>query len=295
MKPPAFEYYRPQTVEETLALLQEVGDAKILAGGQSLIPMLNMRLAHPSALIDINSVRDLNEIQDEGTHLRVGALVRHHELEESPLIQRYAPIVAEAERHIGHTAIRTRGTIGGSLAHADPAAELPVLAVLENWDMEIASASGSRRLPAQEFFLGYLITAVGPDELLTHVLMPKADGVSHFREFSLRHGDFALVSAAASLAVDSERRIQRLRLALGGVAETPWRDTALEAEFIGAAAEAEVWRRIADRAADAIEPPADIHASSAYRRQLARTLLVRTLEDCARGAVRQIEKGSVDA
>ncbi len=291
MKPPAFAYYRPETVQEALQLLQKVNDAKILAGGQSLIPMLNMRLARPAAVIDINRLRELTEIQEYPDHLLVGALVRHYQLMESPLVRRFAPVVAEAERHIGHAAIRTRGTIGGSLSHADPAAELPLLATLGDWELDVASATGARVVPAREFFLGYLMTALGADELVTHIRIPKATGVSRFSEFSLRAGDFALVSAAVSLNLDAHQKIDHLRLALGGVGETPWREPAIEAHYRGSEASPNLWTVIATEVADLIDPPEDLHASAAYRRQLARALLEKTLAETAADARRTLTKG----
>lgn len=278
MKPPQFDYYRPQSVAEATSLLKELDDAKILAGGQSLIPMMNMRLARPRALIDINRIVALTTVEEQSTSLRVGSLVRHYELEASPIVQKYAPMVAQAERLIGHAAIRSRGTIGGSLAHADPAAELPVLAVLQDWDLVVDSGEETRTIAARDFFLSYFITALEPTELLTAVNIPKQTDWGHITEYAIRAGDFALTIAAVTLRLTPDHLVDDVRVALGGVADVPWRDPEFERQWRQHLAHDDLWREIAHAAAQQIEPSDDLHASAAYRRQLSETLIQRALQ-----------------
>ncbi|PSR20516.1 MAG: xanthine dehydrogenase family protein subunit M [Sulfobacillus acidophilus] len=282
MKPPAFDYYRPESISEATSLLKTMDDAKILAGGQSLIPMMNMRLARPQALIDINRIQALTSINDQGESLRVGALVRHCELETNPLVQRYVPLVSQAEGFIGHTAIRSRGTIGGSLAHADPAAELPVLAVLYDWDLIVESADQTRTIPARDFFLSYFITALDPTEILTAIDIPKQNGRGHISEYAIRAGDFALAIAAVSVRLTADNLIDDVRVALGGVADVPWRDPQLEEQWRNQSASPDLWRDIAHVVSERIEPTDDLQASAAYRRQLAETLVYRALQKAYR-------------
>lgn len=283
MKPPVFEYVRPATLLEALDALASSEDAKVLAGGQSLIPMMNMRLARPSLLVDINHIPELAEIHDSGDRLNIGALVRHYQLETDARIEAAFPLIPAAERLIGHPAIRTRGTIGGSLSHADPAAELPVLAVLGDWHMTVQSRDGGpRTIPAEEFFMSYLMTTMGPDELLTHIAVPKQwTGGSHIAEFAVRSGDFALAIAAAMVNVHEDGSIETIRLALGGVGDIPWRDRALESSFVGSPSSDALWHDIGRQAALAIDPVDDMHASAAHRRQLAETLLTESLRRAA--------------
>ncbi len=278
MKPPAFQYYQPHTLDEALQLLSEHGDAKILAGGQSLIPMMNMRLAHPDVLIDINGLTELTHIKETDQGLAIGALVRHYQLEQHPLIQRKVPLVAEAEHLIGHPAIRSRGTIGGSLSHADPAAELPVLATLFDWELVVSSAAAERTIPAREFFLSYFITALAPDEMVTGVRTPShAHAGAHITEYAVRAGDFALAIAAASIVLNASDTIQSARIALGGVADIPWRDPDFEASLQGQSPSPSLWREVGQHIKEAIDPTDDLHASADYRRQLAQTLVEKAL------------------
>lgn len=281
MKPPAFQYVRPKTVREALTALAQEPDAKILAGGQSLIPLMNMRLARPGTLIDINGLHELARIDETGESLTVGALVRHYQLEQSPVIRRHSPLVAQAEQLIGHEAIRSRGTIGGSLAHADPAAELPVLAMLLDWKLEVQSVTGTRVVPAPEFFLSYLITALAPDEMVTAVEMPPEPGAGHIAEYAIRSGDFALAIAAATVDQDDSGAVSRLRLTLGGVGDVPWRSETFEAQWVGASAEDNLWTEIGRAAAENIDPVDDLHASADYRRFLAQNLAAEALRQAA--------------
>jgi CO/xanthine dehydrogenase FAD-binding subunit len=254
-----------------------VDDAKILAGGQSLIPMMNMRLARPHALIDINRIQSLTGIAERADSLHIGALVRHCELQANPLVQRFAPMVVQAEGLIGHTAIRSRGTIGGSLAHADPAAELPVLAVLQDWNLIVESAGQTRAIAARDFFLSYFITALAPSEILTNVEIPKQTGQGHVTEHAIRAGDFALAIAAVTIRLTPDNLVDDLRVALGGVADIPWRDAELERQWRHEPANPDLWRDIAHTVAQRIEPSDDLQASANYRRQLAETLVYRAL------------------
>lgn len=281
MKPAPFSYYRPATVDEALHQLNQYPNAKILAGGQSLIPMMNMRLAHPDVLIDINQIPALGQIHDDPSHLVVGALTRHWELEESPLIEAHCPVIVEAERLIAHAAIRTRGTIGGSLAHADPAAELPVLARLLDFEFIVESVDGIRAIPAEAFFLSYFITGLMPNELLTAIRIPKNPSASaHIKEYAIRHGDFALVIAALSISLDQEQHLSHLSIAIGGVADIPWRNRELEQTFLGEVYSDEIARRIAQKVAQELNPVDDLHASAEYRRSLADHLLNDLFRTC---------------
>lgn len=278
MKPPAFQYIRPKSLQEALSILNREEDAKILAGGQSLIPMMNMRLARPGILIDINGLDELSAIQEQGDALTVGALVRHYQLQESDILHRWAPLVRQAEHLIGHEAIRSRGTIGGSLSHADPAAELPVIAVLEDWDLVVSSEDETHIVPAREFFLSYFITAVAPNEMVTAVRMAKQNHPGHITEYAIRSGDFALAIAAVTLDASPSGELKALRVALGGVGDVPWRSPEFEEQWLGERIDADLWRRIAKAAAGEIEPSDDLHASADYRRYLAENLLVQSLE-----------------
>lgn len=277
MKPPAFDYFRPDTVDQALQLLDELEDAKVLAGGQSLIPMMNMRLARPGALIDINRIAALQTIVEEPAGLRIGALVRHYELQQNPLIARRVPLIKQTETLIGHEAIRSRGSIGGSLSHADPAAELPVLATLLDWEIEVRSLAESRVVPAREFFLSYLMTALSPNELVTSIYVPNQPAPGSMTEYAIRSGDFALAIAAVTLELADDGTVRNMRVALGGVADTPWRDPDLEGEWTGTRADDAFITRVSDSIQRVIDPPADISASASYRRQLAGELVQRAL------------------
>ncbi len=287
MKPPPFEYHRAGSADEAVALLAEYGDeAKILAGGQSLVPLLSLRLAHPAHLVDINPASELAAVTN-GNGLRMGALVRHRSVERSDLVLDTNPLLAFAVRFIGHTAIRTRGTLGGSLAHADPAAELPtVLAVLDG-SIEACSARGTRTISAKELFQGFLTTTLGSDELLTAVqvpVLPAGTGWS-FQEFSRRSGDFAIVGVAATVRLDGRGDVAEARLAFSGVDSIPVRATAAESILTGATPSAELWSTAAREGAGPLEPPDDIHGSAPYRRHLAGVLAERALAEAHRRAM----------
>jgi len=282
VKPAAFEYFRPRSVDEALSLLAEHdGDAKPLAGGQSLIPAMNFRLATPSVLVDLNGIPELGYIKDDADGLRIGGMTRQRQIERSPLISSKAPLMAETMPHIAHVAIRNRGTIGGSVAHADPAAELPALMVALNAELEISSTQGKRSVPASEFFLGLFTTAVQPGELLTEIRIPLAAerSGSAFLEISRRHGDFARVGVVAVVRLDAQGLCADARIALLSVGDRPMLAEQAIAVLKGQRPSAELIRAAADAAAGGdIDPSSDIHASARYRRQLANVLTRRVLE-----------------
>jgi carbon-monoxide dehydrogenase medium subunit len=272
MKPPSFEYHAPRTVDEALALLSEHGDtAKVLAGGQSLVPLLNLRLAAPEVLIDINRLDELAGIAAWDGGLSIGALVRQHALERSDLAQQRLPLLAEATRLVGHRTIRHRGTIGGSLAHADPAAELPAAMVALDATIVARSTRGERTIAAPDFFTGYLTTALAADEMLVDVRVPGVpDGTgAAFVELSRRPGDFAVCGAAALITLDQHGRCERVRVALCGVGAGPLRARRVENALSGEVPRGEILEAAARRVGEEIEPPSDIHGSAAYRRKMA--------------------------
>jgi carbon-monoxide dehydrogenase medium subunit len=273
MKPPRFDYLAPRTLDEALAHLHHHGDqAKILAGGQSLIPMLNFRLAHPGVVVDVNRLIELAYVRQHDGGVAVGALTRQHAVERSELIRARVPVVAEACRFIGHAPIRHRGTFGGNLAHADPASELPAVMVALEAELAVASRTGSRAVPAGQFFTGPLTTALRPDEMLTEIRIPapppRTGGA--FVEMARRAGDFALVGVAALITLDGAGKCERVRIALCGVGPTPVRARAAEDALTGQAPTATALAAAADRAAAATSPPSDVHGSAEFRKKLAR-------------------------
>ena len=275
MKPPRFEYDEPRTVEETLALLAEHGEeAKVLAGGQSLVPLLNFRLARPERLVDVNNVAELDYLRlDDGT-LRIGALVRQSRLERSEEVADAFPLLREAVRFVGHTQVRNRGTVGGSVAHADPAAELPAALTALDARFHVRSARGARVVHAGELFITHLTTALEPDELLTEIEVPLPQpGTGYaFVEFARRLGDFALGGAAVLLGPAGDASI-----ALLAAAPTPVRVSQAEAFLQGRVVDEATAREAAALAVEGVEPTGDIHGSSEYRRGLIQTLVQRAL------------------
>lgn len=281
MKPPRFRYYAPHSLEEALAVLAETADeAKPLAGGQSLIPMLNMRLARPSLLIDLNGLHELSGIKLDSGAIVVRAMTRYRAVERSPLVAEHAPLLAEAIRWVGHLPIRTRGTVGGSVAHADPAAELPGVLVALDGTVQLTSQRGQRLVPAQDFFVDLLTTVAEPDELVTEVrfpFLPARTGTA-WLEVARRHGDYALVGVGAvvSLAEDFTT-ITEARLSFIGVAGRPVRARLAESALRGQPVVAETWRAAAATVRGEIDPAGDIHASAEYRRYVAGVLAERAL------------------
>lgn len=281
MKPAPFEYFRPRSLDEALSLLAEHGsDAKPLAGGQSLIPAMNFRLATPSVLVDLNGLRELSGISDVGGEIRVGGMVRQRAAERHPLLAQRVPLLAETLPHIAHPAIRNRGTIGGSLAHADPAAELPAVMLALKATFVVKNKSEAREIPSGDFFVGLFSTSVQTGELLTEIRIPPGAirGGYAFEEISRRHGDFALVGVAAAVQLDSNGRCADARVALLSVGDRPMLAEQAAKTLIGQAPSGESIRAAAAAATRDIDPPSDIHASSRYRRQLASVLTRRALE-----------------
>jgi len=283
MKPPVFAYHDPTSLAEALELLRRYGaDAKALAGGQSLMPLLNFRLSSPAALIDLNRIADLAYIRQNGEHLRIGAMTRQRTIEFSPLVRERLPLLQEATTLIGHLPIRTRGTIGGSLSHADPAAEYPAATVALEAEVVLQNANGTRVLRAEEFFVTYLTTALAPDEIVVEVRFPVPSPTSGwaFAEFAQRHGDFALAGVAAVLDADGEQ-CRLARLATAGVGPTPLRLRAVEHMLEQHGLTERSIEAVAERAAELVDPSNDLHASAEYRRHLIRVLTRRALRQAA--------------
>jgi carbon-monoxide dehydrogenase medium subunit len=282
MKPAPFEYHRPRTLDEALALLADHADeAKPLAGGQSLIPAMNFRLATPAVLVDLNALDELAYIQEGPEGLRLGGMTRQRTVEHSAVIAREAPLIAETMPSIAHPAIRNRGTVGGSLAHADPAAELPAVMLVLDATFVLRNRAGSRAVSAGDFFTGLFSTAVGPGELLTEIRIPKTQtrrGFA-FQEISRRHGDFALVGVAASASLDERGNCAGARIALLSVGDRPMLAERAAKALEGQPPTADAIKAAADAAAtEDIDPSTDIHASAKYRRQLASVLTRRVLD-----------------
>ena len=280
MKPAAFAYYDPTTKEEVLELLGELGlGAKVMAGGQSLVPMMNMRLAKPEAIIDINRVKELAYIREAEDGLMIGALTRQRAVQRSRVVKKRSPLLAEAILSVGHPPIRSRGTVGGSLAHADPAAELPaVLLALDGW-VHATSPRGTRRISAAELFVGPLLTSLQPDELLTEAwfpALPPGTGTA-FLEVTRRHGDFALVGVAACLTLDQQGTCTRASIALLGAGETQVRAVEAEVCLAGHTLDGRAIEEAGAAAMASLEPIGDIHGSPEYRTQVAGVLARRAL------------------
>jgi aerobic carbon-monoxide dehydrogenase medium subunit len=286
MKLPRVDYEAPGTVAAAVGLLAEHQDeASILAGGQSLIPLLALRLARPALLIDINGLQELSGVSASNGWVAVGAMTREYVAEDSKTIADSVPLLAAALPLIGHEAIRSRGTIGGSLAHADPAAELPAVARALDAEFVVRGPTGERVIQAAEWFDGYLTTSRGADELLVEVRFPAAapgTGVT-FREVARRHGDFAIVGLAASLTL-SDGAISDARLAFAGISDVPVRAAGAEDLLRGEIPSSELFDEAARRATEDIDPPADLHGSSEYRKKVAATLVRRGLQAAAENA-----------
>jgi carbon-monoxide dehydrogenase medium subunit len=279
MKPPAFEYRVAESVEAAVAMLADAGgEAKVLAGGQSLVPMLNFRLLRPAILVDVNRIPGLAYIKEEGDAIRLGALTRHYQLETSPVIAAHLPVLRAAMTHVAHLAIRNRGTIGGSLTHADPAAELPMMALLLDATISVASPRGRRTVAARDFFLGALSVALEPDELVTEVVFPKLPPNTGwgFEEVSRRHGDFALAAVSVTLTA-ADGKIAEARIAIAGADEKVLRASKAEALLKGRALDPKLLDAACDAARAAVSPNTDLHASSDYRRHLVGVLTGKAL------------------
>jgi carbon-monoxide dehydrogenase medium subunit len=285
MKPPPFDYVAPRTLAEATHLLaQHEGEAKVLSGGQSLVPLLNMRLARPAVLIDIARVPDLDYVRDDAGAVAIGAMTRQRTVELAPLVQSRHPLLHAATLLIAHPQNRNQGTVGGSLAHADPAAELPALAVALDATLTAQGPDGTRTIGAADFFVTYLTTALAPAEILVAArfpMLPARTGWS-ITELARRHGDFALAGAVTTLTRDERGRCAQARIVLFGVGATAVRARAAEQMLAGEMPDAKLFARAAERAgADLEEPQSDVHASAAYRRDLARVLTRRALGEAA--------------
>jgi carbon-monoxide dehydrogenase medium subunit len=281
VKPPPFRYAAPTSVEEVLDLLAANADddPRVLAGGQSLVPLMNFRLAQPGFLVDLRLVEALTTLRTDGDVLVIGAMVRQSAAERSPEVALAAPLLAEALGYVAHPPIRNSGTVGGSLAHADPAAELPAVALALDAELVAAGPGGTRTIPAAEFFHGSFTTALEPGEILTEVRVPRREGVGGhaFVEFARTHGNFALVGVAAVIELD-EDIVAGASIALSGVASTPVRATAAERTLAGTSADAATIKVAVDAAVDELSPAGDLHGSTETRTDIARSYLRRGIE-----------------
>jgi carbon-monoxide dehydrogenase medium subunit/6-hydroxypseudooxynicotine dehydrogenase subunit alpha len=288
VKPPPFEYHDPRELDEALTLLADHGeDGKVLAGGQSLVPLLNFRLAHPEHLIDINRVGGLDYVRRSDGALRIGAMTRQATLEVAPVVERHWPLLHEALEFVAHPQIRNRGTVGGSVAHADPAAELPVACAALDAKMHVRSSREARTIDWREFFVTHLTTAMEPDELLCEVefpALPERAGTA-FTEYARRHGDFALGGAAAVLDMDGDT-CRSASIALLGATDTPVRADAAEQALAGARIDEESAAEAGRLASADLEPTGDIHGSSDYRRRLIGAMVRRAVLTAAQRAGR---------
>lgn len=281
MKPANFEYVCPASLEEALTLLaSDAGDVRVIAGGQSLVAMMNLRLARPDVLVDINRLEALHYHKREGNSLRIGALARHAELAASPLVHEMAPLMSAAYKHVAHHTVRNRGTLAGNLCHADPASEMPAVVLALDAEFVLRSSRGERVVAAGDFFLGPYTTAMEAGELLVEVRIPqKAHGYG-FEEVSIRQGDFALTLVASTLSIQ-QGKISTASVAYAGVGAHAIRVPEVEQILIGQAPSDALFVKAAELAANQIEPGSDAHADTEYRRDLIRTLTPRALQNAA--------------
>jgi CO/xanthine dehydrogenase FAD-binding subunit len=283
MKPARFEYYDPATKEEVFGLLEEFGDdAKLLAGGQSLLPMMNFRVARPKCLIDINRIANLAFIREENDHIVMGSLTRERWIEESDEIRRRLPILAEATSYIGHIPIRNKGTIGGSIAHADPSAEYPLMMKLLEGQAKLESSNGSRWIDSDDFFVDYLTTDLRTNEMITEVKFPIPSSRSgfSFQELNRRHGDFAIVAVGVVLSAGVDGVCDVVRIGLGGVGPVPFRALRAESMLVGERLDrmdATLIQMAATNCSEDADPTSDIHASAEYRREMSKVIAHRAL------------------
>jgi aerobic carbon-monoxide dehydrogenase medium subunit len=284
MKPAAFDYHAPRSLDEAVALLADHGeDAKILAGGQSLGPMLNMRLATPSALVDLRRVDELDFINASADgELVIGAMTRQRDVERSSIVGAGWPLLTQAVRYVGHVGIRNRGTFGGSIAHADPAAELPAAVLALGGKVTLRGTAGRRSIDAADLFVTFLTTVLEPDEVLVEIRLPRPPaGSGHcWLEYAPRHGDYALVGVAATVTVDARGTCAEASLAYSGVAGLPVLSGAARG-LVGAAPGPEIHDEVAANAAAALDPSSDLFATAPYKRHLVRVLTRRALDEAA--------------
>jgi CO/xanthine dehydrogenase FAD-binding subunit len=289
MKPAPFEYYAPDSIDPALDLMsQHAGEAKILAGGQSLVPAMNFRVVQPSVLIDLNRVTELSYVRAEDGVLRIGAMTRERELEFNPSISGWAPLLAEAAPHIAHPQIRNRGTIGGSIVHADPAAELPVLMLALSARLKARNISGERWIDAQDFFMGMFTTALEPDEILVEIELPASPPHTgwSFMEVAPRAGDYALMGVAALVTLDEDGKCERARFVYLNAGEGPVEAKEAQKLLIGESLNDGLIESAASKASETeINPFGNIHASPEFQRHLANVLTRKTLKQAAQRAV----------
>jgi aerobic carbon-monoxide dehydrogenase medium subunit len=279
VKPPPFQYHNPKTLQQALRNLAELDNSRLIAGGQSLMPMLNMRLATPDHLIDLAGIEGLAYIEEKGDQIAIGAMTSQRAIEYSELVKRRLPLLSEAILSVGHRQTRNRGTIGGSLCHLDPSAEIPLVAIAFDAAVEVSGSSGARAVPMVDFALDFMTPAIAPDEIVTEIRFqpwPQGHGAA-FIEFARRKGDFAIVAVAAMLMPGSDGKIARASLSIGGVGPVPLRVKDAEAILTGSAPDHAVFERAAAACA-AIEPLTDPHAPPWYRRKVATALARRTLD-----------------
>jgi CO/xanthine dehydrogenase FAD-binding subunit len=279
VKPPRFDYHAPASVEEALGLLVRYGgEAKVLAGGQSLMPLLNFRLSRPAALVDLNRIAALAYIREQNGHVAFGAMTRQRAIEFSPVVKTTLPLLTEATRWVGHLPIRSRGTIGGSIAHADPSAEYPAVLTALDGEVVVRGPRGERTLKPADLFQTYLTTSLEADEILTEVRLPAmpARAGYAFEEFARRHGDFAIVGVAAMVTLDGGR-VREARLATAGAGPVPVRLRAAEDILVKEGVDERALEAAAARAAELVTPDSDLHATAAYRTNLTRVLTQRAL------------------
>ncbi len=288
MKPAPFKYYAPHSIPEVLELLNEHGyDAKILAGGQSLVPMMNFRLVQPTVLVDINNIPELSYIETHDNGVRIGAMARHSQAEKDPLIKEHAPLIHETMPQIATVQIRNRGTIGGSLAHADASAELVVVSTALEAQFKIQNKKGERLVPASEFFIGLLMTSLEPEDLLVEVQFPPLPARSGWslKEVARRPHDFALMGVAAILTLDKKERCTEARMVYLSAGDGPISAPEAANMLIGNEITTEMITAAAEKAAaDEIDPGGDIHATAEFRRHLANVLTRRALEEALQRA-----------
>src|SRR5579875_318328 len=281
MFPATFEYHRAQSVKEALSLLKRLGDgAKLLSGGHSLIPMMKLRLAQPSHLIDIGGVRELSQISEEGNKILIGATVTHSEIASSPLIKQKLGLLADCAAEIGDVQVRNRGTIGGSLAHADPAADYPAAVLALEAELELESEQGTRTVKAQDFFVDLMTTALRPDEILRRVVfapIPQGAGYAYLKHPQPASG-FAIVGVAALVTLGKDGSCEKVRVGITGIAPKPFRATAVESALTGKKPDSTALAAAAAHAADGVDCLSDIHASSEFRAELVRVYTRRALE-----------------
>jgi aerobic carbon-monoxide dehydrogenase medium subunit len=282
MKPAPFDYHAPRTLDEATSLMATLDNAKLLAGGQSLVPMMNFRYVIADHIVDLSKVADLAGIGVADGKMRIGAMTRQRELEFSSEVAERCPLLTEALAHVGHRQTRNRGTIGGSLSHADPAAELPAICAVHDATIEITSLRGTRKIPFNEFALTFMTTSIEPDEIVTGIefaLWPQGHGYG-FQEFARRRGDFAIAGAAVLVELNADRTVKRASIVLCGVATVPMRIAAAEAALVGKPLDANAVHAAA-AATGTLTAISDIHASAEYRLHLAGVLVFRALRDAA--------------